>query len=127
MAENEGGVDDPRELSGGGGPPKSPWKTAVAPSSAASVDASSSPAAAAVTDSDSWPALSDAQQLRQKNISIDSRSSSKSPPPPPPPPTPTPAAAAAAASAEVAADGAPSRSPVTVGLLDFELCFCFLV
>ncbi|XP_071929997.1 la-related protein 1A-like [Coffea arabica] len=68
MAENEGtGGDDQKEVASG--PPKSPWKTT------APVDSSSSP-----VTSDSWPALSDAQQRTPKSISIDSRSP-KSPPP----------------------------------------------
>lgn len=74
MAENEGtgtgtgtGGDDQKEVVSG--PPKSPWKTTAA------VDSSSSP-----VTSDSWPALSDAQQRTPKSISVDSRTP-KSPPP----------------------------------------------
>ncbi|KAF3658858.1 la-related protein 1A [Capsicum chacoense] len=74
MAENESTGDDHKEVIE---PPKSPWKTpAPAP-----VDNPSSPVAADA-DSDSWPALSDAQQMLRAS---DSTSSAKSPSLPPPP------------------------------------------
>ncbi|KAL3530103.1 hypothetical protein ACH5RR_009425 [Cinchona calisaya] len=94
MAENEGsnGGGDQKEVVSGA--PKSPWKATAS----AVVDSSSSlsPATTA-SDSDSWPALSDAQQRLPKSISVDSRSS-KSPP-------------AAAAAAAAAADGNQPHSP----------------
>ncbi|XP_009773869.1 la-related protein 1A [Nicotiana sylvestris] len=65
MAENETSVDDQKEVSE---PPKSPWKTPAA------TDTPSSPAAD--TDSASWPALSDAQQMLK---TTDSNSAAKSP------------------------------------------------
>ncbi|KAL3518809.1 hypothetical protein ACH5RR_021398 [Cinchona calisaya] len=73
MAENEAsGGDDQKEVVCG--PPKSPWKmTSTATDTTSAVDASSSP-----VPSDSWPALSDAQQ-RPKNICTNFHSS-KSPP-----------------------------------------------
>nr|GMD71416.1 la-related protein 1A [Ipomoea batatas] len=72
MAENEGAGDDHQGLSG---PPKSHWKTP--PQATGEI---SSPVAA--SDSDSWPALSDAQQRLKTNSS--GSGSSKSPPPPSP-------------------------------------------
>lgn len=70
MGENDGGGDqlDNQNEVVVGGPPKSPWKTPAA----------TSPAVAA--DSESWPALSDAQQRAKNNASVDSNSA-KSPPP----------------------------------------------
>lgn len=53
---------------GAGGPPRSPWKTSAA----------ASPVAGA--DSESWPALSDAQQRAKSNGGVD-LNPAKSPPP----------------------------------------------
>ncbi|KAK4375691.1 hypothetical protein RND71_006368 [Anisodus tanguticus] len=71
MTENESSVDDQKEVTE---PPKSPWKTP------APVDKPSPPSANA--DSNSWPALSDAQQMLKAS---DSNSGVKSPSLPPPP------------------------------------------
>ncbi|KAI3450077.1 hypothetical protein Pfo_006742 [Paulownia fortunei] len=70
MGENDGSGDQFDNQIGvdGGGPPKSPWKTPAA----------ASPVVAA--DSESWPALSDAQQRAKNNGGVDSNSA-KSPPP----------------------------------------------
>lgn len=72
MAEIDGSVDDQKH---GPAPPKSPWKNTIA---AGEVDASTPISAA--SDSDTWPALSDAQQRPKSNNSADF-ASSKSPPP----------------------------------------------
>ncbi|CAI9106096.1 OLC1v1005157C2 [Oldenlandia corymbosa var. corymbosa] len=102
MVDNEGNVDDQKEVADGGTTLKSPWKTTPA-AAAAKVDGIDS---AAASDSDSWPALSDAQQHRQKSVSVDSRTSDS-------PTVGTQAAAAAAG--EAGADGTPPLSPVTTG------------
>lgn len=70
MGENEGGGDQFDNHNNDvvvGGPPKSPWKN----------PAPASPVVAA--DSESWPALSDAQQRAKSNGVVDSNSP-KSPP-----------------------------------------------
>lgn len=72
MAETDGSVDDQKDVPV---PPKSPWKNTMA---AGEVDASAPVSAA--SDSDTWPALSDAQQRPKSNNSADF-ASSKSPPP----------------------------------------------
>lgn len=80
MAENESTGDDQKEVIE---PPKSPWKTPVtAPSPA--TDKSSTPPPTGDADSDSWPKLSDAQQMLKAS---DSSSSVKSPSLPPPSPS----------------------------------------
>lgn len=68
MAENESTGDDQKEVID---PPKSPWKTPV---TAPAADKPSPPTGDA--DSDSWPALSDAQQMLKTS---DSSSGVKSP------------------------------------------------
>ncbi|CAK9165708.1 unnamed protein product [Ilex paraguariensis] len=70
MAENEATGDDQKDVSG---PPKSPWKTATA------ADASRLMAA----DTDSWPALSDAQRPKNSDAATTTTTKSLSPPPPP--------------------------------------------
>ncbi|KAL2535958.1 la-related protein 1A-like [Forsythia ovata] len=70
IGENEGGGGDQQSIQNeviSGGPPKSPWKT-----SAGMTDGASSPVMA--PDSESWPALSDAQQRFKNNVNADSNS-----------------------------------------------------
>lgn len=71
MAESDGSIDDHKDVPP---PPKSPWKNTAA----GEVDASTPVSSA--SDSDTWPALSDAQQRPKSNNSAEF-GSSKSPPP----------------------------------------------
>ncbi|CAN4100698.1 unnamed protein product [Withania somnifera] len=73
MAENESTGDDQKEVIE---PPKSPWKTPETATFPETDKSSTPPLHTGDADSDSWPALSDAQQMVK---SSDSGSSVKSP------------------------------------------------
>lgn len=89
VAENEAGGDDGRDLSGGGGGPKSPWKTPVA-----APDATAAAEATPVMGADAWPALADAQRPKSnpevaKSPPLAATAASAPPPNPEAPPTPS--------------------------------------
>lgn len=86
-------IHNPCDVSGE--TPKSPWKTSAAASPVAG------------TDSESWPALSDAQQRPKNNVSVDSQSV-KSPPLP--------------SQAENHACGAHPAAPAPVGVIASLIC-----
>ncbi|PIM98011.1 hypothetical protein CDL12_29512 [Handroanthus impetiginosus] len=96
MGENDAGGDqfDNQNDVIVAGAPKSPWKT---PAAASQVVAA---------DSDSWPALSDAQQRAKNNGGVDSNST-KSPPP-------------AEAEVDGCGDASPAVQPATVELQTFH-------